>query len=171
MGVLRMVTSNYVINCTVSAWILAQVLKTVFTYIGSGKLQWERMVGAGGMPSAHSAGVVALTISVARRVGYTSPEFGIALAFAVIVMYDAMGVRRAAGEQAKVLNKMIFEFSNTPFLDRVIKKNNDAPETQEPEDASQSREKELKEYLGHTPFEVLCGALLGILVAIFIPVV
>jgi len=170
MSVFNMVTGNYVINCTVVSWFLAQLLKTIFTYLGTGRLQLERMVGAGGMPSAHSAGVCALSISVARLVGYNSPEFGIALAFAAIVMYDAMGVRRAAGEQAKVLNKMIFEFSNTPFLDRGSKKIGDIQNEPEQEEQATSREKELKEYLGHTPFEVLCGALLGILVAIFIPV-
>jgi len=170
MRVLLAITGNYVINCTVASWIIAQTLKTIFTFVSSGKLQWERMVGAGGMPSAHSAGVCALAISVARKVGYASPEFGIALAFAAIVMYDAMGVRRAAGEQAKVLNKMIFEFSNTPFLDRVIKKDHTEPPPEDNDESAPSRDKELKEYLGHTPFEVLCGGLLGILVAIFIPV-
>ena len=71
----------------------------------------ERMIGAGGMPSSHTALVCSLTIAMARKTGVSSAEFALALALACIVMYDAMGVRRAAGEHAKVLNKLVFDFS------------------------------------------------------------
>jgi acid phosphatase family membrane protein YuiD len=116
---------------------------------------------------------ISIAIAVARKLGYAAPEFGIALAFAAIVMYDAMGVRRAAGEQAKVLNKMIFEFSSFPFFVKQEEEKTDnsaeAADTTQEEEKQPILDKELKEYLGHTPFEVLGGCLLGILVAVFMP--
>lgn len=163
MEIWNAITSNYVLNVTVVSWILAQLLKTIFTLLSTGKVVLERLVGAGGMPSAHSAGTSALAIAMARKLGFDSPEFGLAFAFAAIVMYDAMGVRRAAGEQAKVLNKMIFQI---PQL-RIFPKEKTGETAPEPKPLVN---KELKEFLGHTPVEVLCGCLLGILVAIFMPV-
>ena len=147
--------SNYVLIAAVSGWLTAQVLKTVLASIKDKRFEWERLFGDGGMPSCHSACVCALALAVARKVGFASPEFAVAFIFAVIIINDAMGVRRAAGEHAKVLNRMMKEDSKGEidyFED-------------EPEDP-----KELKEFLGHTPLEVLCGALIGILVAILIPV-
>ena len=143
---------NYVLNVSLLAWLTAQILKTLYTYITTKKLQLERLVGAGGMPSAHSATVCALFIAIARKVGFTSPLFAVAFVLAVVVMYDAMGVRRAAGEQAKVLNKIVQE--------RNVEDEDDESPTDTP----------LKEFLGHTPLQVLGGALLGILIAIVIPV-
>ena len=104
--------------------------------------------------------------------GYSSPEFALSLALAGIVMYDAMGVRRAAGEQAKVLNKMVIDFKST-FL--VLKREFEIATskekfTQEEIQAHEAESKELKEYLGHTPLEVLCGAILGIVIAVIVPV-
>ncbi|MFV0400607.1 MAG: divergent PAP2 family protein [Oscillospiraceae bacterium] len=186
MSIWEWLTSNYIINVGVVAWFSAQCLKTLITLIRTKKLNMERMVGAGGWPSSHSALTVSIAIAMANKLGYASPEFGLALAFAAIVMYDAMGVRRAAGEQAKVLNKMIFDFPDFPWFekrDKYIKSkdilvNEDHPgeidekqeEGQKPE-STPIVEKELKEFLGHTPFEVLGGCLLGILVAMFMPVV
>jgi acid phosphatase family membrane protein YuiD len=174
MELWQTITGNYVLNVTVVAWISAQVLKTIFNFFATGKLDLERMVGAGGMPSAHSAGTISLAIAVARKMGFASPEFGIAFALAAIVMYDAMGVRRAAGEQAKVLNKMIFDVPNLWFFEKPKDKTEETPEAGEnpSEDAPVEHliEKELKEYLGHTPLEVLGGCLLGILVSLFMPV-
>lgn len=179
MSIWEWLTSNYIINVGVVAWFMAQLLKTIFTLIKTKKLNLERMVGAGGMPSSHSALTVSIAIAMARKLGYSSPEFGLALAFAAIVMYDAMGVRRAAGEQAKVLNKMIFEFSDFPWFIRKEPSNKRDVNTeyeaelseQASADGSPLVDKELKEFLGHTPFEVLGGCLLGILVAVFMPVV
>lgn len=102
-----------------------------------------------------------------QKLGYASPEFALSLAMAGIVMYDAMGVRRAAGEQAKVLNKMVIDFKE---IFQMLKEEFDA--LARGEDAPEERggpNKRLKEFLGHTPLEVLCGAALGILIAALIP--
>ncbi len=147
--------SNYVLITALIGWGTAQVLKTVIAAITTGKFDWSRMVGDGGMPSCHSACVCALALAVSRKLGFASPEFGIAFIFAVIVINDAMGVRRAAGEHAKVLNRMM-EKEQQSDIDYF---------TDDEEDP-----KELKEFLGHTPLEVLCGALLGIIIAMIVPV-
>ena len=116
MELLKLLVSNYFIDVAVISWFSAQLIKTLLFYLQNGILQAERMVGAGGMPSAHSAFVCSITIAIAKKVGYSSPEFALALAFACVVMYDAMGVRRAAGEQAKVLNRMVLDLSNPNSL-------------------------------------------------------
>ena len=107
-----------------------------------------------------------ITIAIAKKVGYSSPEFALALAFACVVMYDAMGVRRAAGEQAKVLNRMVLDLSNPNSLFALLGSH---PEKELDEDEDREQ-KELNEFLGHTPLEVLGGALLGILIAMIVPV-
>ena len=154
MDILRQMFGNYCLNVALISWLSAQLLKTIFTFIATKKLNLERMVGAGGMPSAHSALVCSLTVAIARTVGVSSPEFALAFLVACVVMYDAMGVRRSAGEQAKVLNKITFTWE----------KSQDAPD----EDEDDMFKKDLKESLGHTPLEVLGGALLGILVAMLV---
>lgn len=167
MNPLRVLVSNYVIDVGFLAWFAAQLLKTILAYIPSRKIIWERMVGSGGMPSSHSALVCAVSVGVAKKLGYASPEFALSLAMAGIVMYDAMGVRRAAGEQAKVLNKMVIDFKE---IFQMLKEEFDA--LARGEDAPEERggpNKRLKEFLGHTPLEVLCGAALGILIAALIP--
>lgn len=171
MNFWRLITGNYVINVGFVAWFLAQLLKTLLTYFTTKKLQLERMVGAGGMPSSHSSLVCALTIAMAKSVGLSSPVFALTLAFAAIVMYDAMGVRRAAGEHAKVLNKMRFDFrdlnKDLGALFNSIGAQMADDDAREPEE--ENDDKALKEYIGHTPLEVLGGALLGILVATLMP--
>ena len=107
MGNITFIFSNYYIDVAFLAWLIAQVLKTLLAFFLTKEIVWERMVGAGGMPSSHSALVCSLTVALERKLGFTSPEFAIALVIAAVVMYDAMGVRRAAGEQAKVLNKIV----------------------------------------------------------------
>ena len=99
MEFLKLLVSNYYIDVAIISWFSAQLIKTLLFYLKNGVLQIERMVGAGGMPSANTAFVCSLTIALAKKVGYGSPEFALALAFSCVVMYDAMGVRRAAGEQ------------------------------------------------------------------------
>lgn len=178
MNVFRTLTSNYIINVGATSWILAQLLKTLFTLITTRKLVVERLFGAGGMPSSHSALTCSIAIAMAKKLGFASPEFGLALALAGIVMYDAMGVRRAAGEQAKVLNRIVFEFP-IPFFQKLHQEHQQEQETEEgrsieaeaESDAAPLLDKELKEFLGHTPLEVLGGCLLGILVSVFMPVV
>ncbi len=164
MELWKYLTSNYLINVGFVAWFLAQLLKFLLTYAFTKRFVPERLVGAGGMPSSHSSLVCSMTVAAAKKLGFTSPVFAVILALAGIVMYDAMGVRRAAGEQAKVLNKMVFDFRD---LNNDIKKLISLFEQEEEEDEDN---KKLKEYIGHTPLEVLGGALLGILVAAVMPV-
>lgn len=146
--VIFLLMSNKVLIAAGVSWMAAQLIKTLLTFISTGKFDSERIFGAGGMPSAHSAMVCSLLMGIGGTRGVNSPEFAMAIAFAGVTMYDAMGVRRAAGEQAKVINRMV----------DVIEKN----------EAEEISDKELKEYLGHTPLEVLAGALLGIIVWIII---
>lgn len=134
------VTSNPIINRAFLAWIVSQVAKFTISYAHSGRLNWERFVGAGGMPSAHSAVVCCLCAGVFRYEGFDTPLAAATFIFALIVMYDATGVRQAAGKQAEALNKIIEEF-------RLHKQVSEIP---------------LKELLGHTHFEVWVGAILGI---------
>lgn len=141
---------NYVLVCTLSSWATAQVCKFLLIYFLNHEVKLERLAGAGGMPSAHSATVTALVISCARFEGIGSTFFAIAVALAAIVIYDAMGVRNEAGKHAKIINQMRKNTQNTEV--------NEDPEF-----------KELKEMLGHTPIEVVGGVLTGILVPLFIP--
>lgn len=190
--------SNYVLNASLAAWFIAQLIKTIITLIFTKKLVLERMVGAGGMPSAHSATVCALTVSMSRATGISSPEFALAVLFATVVMYDAMGVRRAAGEHAKVINAMLddWDVQIEEITGKIKNKNKDKnidnenkienKETNKEETSKYTHKDtykhvnikdkdidldnvELKEYLGHTPLEVFAGALLGIVVALIVP--
>lgn len=129
-------------------WMVAQVLKTIIHLIITKKFVAERMVGSGGMPSSHSATVCALATAAGMQYGGASFEFAISVMLAIIVMYDAMGVRRETGIQARVLNEMMEMFTN------MGKK--------------MSMEDKLKEFVGHTPLQVLMGAILGIIIAVFI---
>ena len=165
------------------AWLSAQVLKTIFVFIETRKFEPERLVGAGGMPSSHSALVCSLTIATAKKMGFAAPEFAIALVLASIVMYDAMGVRRAAGEQAKVLNRIVSDIKenklsiwnedalNAEIDDMDDENGNENKDDNNDNNSDSNNDKKLKEYLGHTPLEVLGGALLGILVATLMPVI
>ena len=141
--------ANFWIHSTLAtaiiAWLCAQVLKVVFLLFKSKKLDFRRIVGSGGMPSSHSAIVCALACSVGLTEGFRSPDYAIAVVLALVVMYDAAGVRRAAGQQAKILNKLVEDWETN---------------------SQSENEKKLKELLGHTPKEVFVGAMLGILVGI-----
>ena len=107
MTLLRDFLQNRVLFAAVIAWMCAQVLKIVLTLITTKKFRAERLWGAGGMPSAHSAMVCGLTIAMARFEGVNSATFALAVMFAFVTMYDAMGVRREAGESARLLNKYL----------------------------------------------------------------
>ncbi len=150
----RLFFGNYILSVALLSWLAAQICKTIINYILSGKFEAERMWGAGGMPSAHSALVCSMFMAAAKSQGVNSPIFAIAFILAAIVMYDAMGVRRETGEQAKVLNRMISDW---------LSEDEDAPAYL----AQNGRKR--KEKVGHTPFEVLSGALLGILIAVIVP--
>lgn len=149
MEIISGILGNYVIRVTFASWLTAQILKTIIDFVLTKDFTAERLVGAGGMPSSHSALVVALVISVAKQCTVSSTEFAIALALAGIVMYDAMGVRRAAGEQAKIINIIVDE-----WLDKIYKYDKEQPQI-----------KQLKEMLGHTPLEVIGGIIVGVVVA------
>lgn len=148
---------NYVLTAAVISWCTAQVIKTLLHFIQTKTFDPERLVGAGGMPSSHSALVCSATIAMCRRCGGDSPEFALMFILALIVMYDAMGVRRSAGLHAREINRINRIFAG---IDKSV--------DSEEQEKSQKK-KELKEYIGHTPFEVLGGALLGILIAMLTP--
>ncbi len=135
---------NQVLWVAVAACLIAQVFKVVIEVAKDGKVNIRALVGTGGMPSAHSAFVTALAAGVGQSIGWASPDFAVAVVFAVIVMYDAAGVRQAAGKQARVLNQIIDEFFQGDH---------------------QFNEDRLKELLGHTPFQVIAGSVLGIAIA------
>ena len=126
------------------AWAIAQVLKVCLISLRKRHLDLRVLAETGGMPSSHSAIVAALTTSVGRLNGVTSDTFAIALIFSIVVMYDAQGVRRAAGRQAAVLNRLVDDLMAQRGL----------------------QETRLRELLGHTPVEVLVGAALGIAVGL-----
>ena len=134
---------NQVFMASFISWFVAQFLKVVLTLILDRKLDFYRMVGSGGMPSSHSSMVMGLSTAVGLLHGFESSLYAISFVFALIVMYDASGVRRAVGKQAIIINTMIEDmYKHKPI--------------------SNSK---LKELVGHTPYEVFIGALLGIFIA------
>ncbi|MEY8338802.1 divergent PAP2 family protein [Lachnospiraceae bacterium 62-35] len=137
--------SNQVLISSVIGWTAAQLLKTIIDMRLNKSFKAERLVGSGGMPSSHSSTVCALTTSAALVYGVSSFEFAICFILAAVVMYDAMGVRREAGKQARLLN-LILEQDFLKLDNGVFQQN-------------------LKELIGHTPLQVLAGAILGIILA------
>ncbi|MGM9525866.1 MAG: divergent PAP2 family protein [Peptococcaceae bacterium] len=137
---------NRVLLAALLGWLVAQVLKVVLVFLEEKRLDLSRMVGSGGMPSSHSALIVAMATSVGKYAGLASVEFAIAAAVAMVVMYDAANVRREAGRQAELLNRIVLDLYRDNHLDQ----------------------EKLKELLGHTPVEVAAGALLGIAVGWFV---
>ena len=140
---------NYVITASVAAWLLAQITKFFVAWFVDGKPDPHRLFGDGGMPSAHSATVVCLTVMIGYGCGVGSPIFALAFLFAIIVMHDATGVRRETGKQAMDIVQL-FEALNDILSEK---------------DKITQREK-LKTFVGHSPVQVFCGALLGILVGV-----
>jgi hypothetical protein len=137
---LQQLMANRVLWTALLASVLAQAIKLILVYSRSGKVDLRLLVQTGGMPSSHAALVSALTLGVGLQEGWDSLLFAATLVFALIVMYDAAGIRQAAGKQARVLNRMMDElFEEHQFSDV-----------------------QLKELLGHTPFQVIVGSLLGI---------
>lgn len=140
---IKIVTSKY-LYIPILVWFGIQSFKVIWDLVATKKFNFKRILGAGGMPSSHSAVVICLATMIGKTEGFDSTIFALALIFAIVVMYDAAGIRRAAGKQASLLNKII----NTPGLSTL-----------------QVQEK-LVEVLGHTPTQVFVGALIGIIVGI-----
>ncbi|MCR4850547.1 MAG: divergent PAP2 family protein [Lachnospiraceae bacterium] len=137
---------NILLMAPVTAWLIAQVIKTVIYVAFNRKFVAERLVGGGGMPSSHSATVCALCTITFLKYGVNSFEFAMTFIFALVTMYDAMGVRRETGRQGEVINDMVELFKNMG--------NDIGPD------------KALKELIGHSPLQVAVGAVLGILVSL-----
>jgi acid phosphatase family membrane protein YuiD len=125
-------------------WVIAQAIKTGVILFQQKRLDWNYMISSGGMPSAHSATVCSLATSIAMTEGMGSVYFSIAVVLAIIVMYDAAGVRQSVGEHSAFLNRLIKELSFKT--------------------TRSEREEDFREFIGHTPFQVLIGALLGIII-------
>ena len=130
---------NRMIWAALLGTISAQVLKVFIVWLSDRVLDWSLLTSSGGMPSSHTSSVVALAMSIGKYNGWDSSLFAIAVVFAIIVMYDAANVRRSAGDQARMLNILVTQFPDLQELQR----------------------QQLKELLGHTPVEVLAGAVLG----------
>jgi len=137
---------NYIFGTTVAAWLIAQTLKVILGVFREKRFNFRWFVGTGGMPSSHAAGVSALSTSIGVSYGFGSALFAVTLVFSLIVLFDAQGVRYAAGKQAEVLNKMLDDIYWKKRLD----------------------DKGLKEFLGHTPVEVFAGIALGIMVSLLL---
>ncbi len=155
---------NVAILVSVISWAAAQLIKAVIYAIKYKTFNPERLFGSGGMPSSHSSTVCALVITIYRMEGLNSSVFGLAMIVAMITMYDALGVRRAAGLHAKQINRLrhIVDELDEEILDDIDEKVDN--EEEDPDET-----KELKEFLGHTPLEVIFGALLGILIGLVFP--
>ena len=141
---LKEVGANRIIGVTLLAWFVAQVIKVILGIFQERRFNFQWFIGTGGMPSSHAAGVASLATSIGCVSGFDSPIFAVTSVVALVIMFDAQGVRRASGEQAEVLNKI---------LDDIYRN-------------KEIREDRLKELLGHTPVEVIMGALLGIFLSL-----
>ena len=144
MNIIMEIMQNKYIYIPTILWFAIQSFKLFYDLVTTKKFNFKRIIGAGGMPSSHSAVVVSLATLIGKYQGVDTPIFAVSIIFAFIVMYDACGVRRAAGKQAALLNKLV----ETPGLTSV-----------------QVSEK-LVEVLGHTPIQVFVGALLGVIAGV-----
>ena len=133
-------TGNKILLISATAWMLAQFFKVLLDLIQKKRISWHLFFSSGGMPSSHSAVVTALTASIAMIYGFGSVAFSISAILSFIVMYDAAGVRQSVGQQSTILNLIVKRSKLT-------------------------LEKELREFIGHTPFQVFMGAVTGILTA------
>jgi acid phosphatase family membrane protein YuiD len=135
---------NKILMTTISAWLIAQAIKVGIGVFRKKKFDFRLFIGSGGMPSSHAAGASCLATSIGMNCGFDSVYFALAFAFAIVVMFDAQGVRRATGKQAEILNKI---------MDDIYWQ-------------SKIQEMRLRELIGHTPIEVIMGLLLGIVIAL-----
>ena len=139
-------SKNYIFGATVAAWIIAQSIKVVLGILRERRFNFRWFVGTGGMPSSHAAGVSALSTSIGVAYGFDSALFAVTLVFTLIILFDSQGVRFSTGKMAGVLNKMLDDIYWKKRLD----------------------DKQLKEFLGHTPVEVFAGIALGIMVSLLL---
>ena len=139
--------SNKIFLTAALGWLIAQVLKTIIHTFFTREFDPERLVGSGGMPSSHSATVVSLAAATCFECGASSFEFAVSAILAIVVMYDARGVRRETGKQAELLNDIIKIFEDMGRSEI-------------------STHDKLKEFVGHTPLQVVMGALLGLFIAV-----
>lgn len=144
MNAFDQIASNKVLMVSILSWFIAQLIKLILTLINERKFDLNKLMSSGGMPSSHSSFTVALAVGIGQVHGYDSTVFAIATVFSLVVMYDAANVRLEAGKQAALLNKMVDMMQDTHL----------------------KLEERLKELLGHTPLQVLMGAILGIVVAL-----
>lgn len=140
-----MLTTNPVIDCALLAWFLAQLIKVLLDMILLRTFDIKRFVSSGGMPSSHSALVVACTTAIGKRYGIDGVYFALSAILSVVVMYDACNVRRSAGDTAKLVNQILAHVEQLTAEDFAD---------------------DLKEVMGHTPLQVLMGALLGLAVGL-----
>lgn len=138
------IIKNKVFITTVIAWVLAQTVKVTIGVISQRKFDFRWFIGTGGLPSSHAAGASCLATAIGLEYGFGSVYFALAASFAIVVMFDAQGVRRSSGKQARILNKIMEDI----YWQGKI------------------RENRLRELIGHTPLEVIAGFLLGVLIAI-----
>ncbi|MDE6731114.1 MAG: divergent PAP2 family protein [Oscillospiraceae bacterium] len=141
---------NPILCAGVLGWASAQVIKFILFFMQNAKLNVERLYGSGGMPSSHSSLVCATLISTGRMDGWDSSIFAVMFVISAVVMYDAANVRLEAGKHAKQLNAIMLKLLS-------------------PDEAPVDKKDQFKELLGHTPLQVVCGAVLGILIGAFMP--
>ena len=148
MGIFDII-NNDVLIVSLGAWLIAQITKIVINAIVTKKLDFERLVGDGGMPSGHSATVTAMALMVGFRCGFDNPIFGLAMVLAIVVMHDATGVRQEAGKHARSIIELA-EIYNEYIA----------------EDDEELKLEKLKTLVGHTPLQVACGAGVGAVVVV-----
>ena len=142
-----LITNPYLLTA-LSAWFVAQVVKTILYAVMNGQLDWGRLFGDGGMPSGHSATVTSLAVFCGLMHGTHTHEFAVAAILAIIVCHDAMGVRHETGKQAVLINELVEAVGKLKLGHKLS-------------------QIELKEFVGHTPLQVIAGIILGVLVAVF----
>ena len=142
-----MLSTNPIIDCGLLAWFLAQLIKVMLDLVLLGRLDVRRFFSSGGMPSSHSALVVACTAAIGKLTGVQGPLFALAVVLSAVVMYDACNVRRSAGDTARLVNKLLEHMEQLTAEDLADN---------------------LKEVMGHTPLQVLMGALLGLGVGLLV---
>ncbi len=140
---LEEISANRVLMTTLSAWVIAQAIKVFIGLFRQKRIDFRWFIGSGGMPSSHAAGAACLAVSVGLTQGFESVYFALAASFAIVVMFDAQGVRRSTGRQARILNKITDDI----YWQGKIK------------------ETRLRELIGHTPVEVFVGGIIGIVIA------
>jgi len=142
--ILNQIIRNKIFMTTVAAWLIAQTVKVTLGVIQQKRFDFRWFVGTGGMPSSHAAGASCLATAIGLDQGFNSVYFALAASFALVVMFDAQGVRRAAGKQARILNKITEDIY---WQGRI-------------------KDDRLRELVGHTPVEVIAGLFLGVVIAL-----